>query len=128
MKQFLKNKLQSLLIFTFIMVILSIIYSLILCISNSSFTYNSFLVNNHYFPYFIGLFSFLILGIISGIKEKKKGIIAGLSSSLILLIMVFFIKLINDTLQFNLSIVIKYCSYIFISIFGGILGVNNKKR
>ena len=128
MKQYLKNKFLSFIFFTIIMLFLSLIYAIFLSLSSSSFTYNSNLINNHYITYFIGLFSFFILGIISGIKEKKKGIVAGISSSLILLFIVIIIKIINDTFNLSLPIIIKYLSYIFISIFGGILGVNKNGK
>jgi len=70
----------------------------------------------------MGLVLFLILGLISGLKEKKSGWLAGFTSSLFLVLIVIFINIISKNL--TVMSLIKYLAYVISSMLGGIIGVN----
>jgi len=71
--------------------------------------------------FFVLLVYFLIVGILTGIIEKKKGIINGIIISSILII-IGFIFLRNESFKFIQ--IIKYLAFMASSTLGSILGVN----
>ncbi len=120
---FLKNKAKSFLLFFIILTISILVYTLLLHNQVISSSKNSVFITT----FIIGIFLFLILGIISGLFEQKKGWLAGLTSGIILLIIVIIFKLCNKELD-NPFLIVKYLSFLTSSILGGILGINFKGR
>lgn len=115
---FLKNKALSYFIFIIILAITIIIYTSLLyfgVISSNDSTVKAV-------SFIIGLFLFLILGLISGLKEKKRGWLAGFTSSLFLIFIIIIINIISKSL--NAMSLIKYLAYVISSMLGGIVGVN----
>lgn len=78
---------------------------------------------NKIIVFLIGLFSFLILGFLSGNFLNKKGFIIGFINSGIV---IFIVILIKDFKISNLYELIKYLCYLLIGSCGGILGLNFK--
>ena len=122
MINYIKKFLFSFLFFFIIFSVLSLIYTIVLFVSNSSFTFNSFLINNNFFPYFIGLITFFLYGIIVGLKNKK--LLVSFTNSLLCIFIIFIIKILNDEFSFSIQQLVKYLSYEFIFLFGSIIGQN----
>ena len=116
--KFLKNKALSYFIFIIILAITIIIYTSLLYFGVISSNDNT--VKTVSFG--MGLVLFLILGLISGLKEKKSGWLAGFTSSLFLVLIVIFINIISKNL--TVMSLIKYLAYVISSMLGGIIGVN----
>ena len=119
LNSFLKNKLIIFLLFVIIFCIFSFIYSLLIY-------YDLLKTNNESFKiisFVIGLLSFFILGLISGIICKENGLINGLLNSLIVIFLGLIINIFIGK-QFMINNFIKIASYIISSSIGGILGVN----
>lgn len=116
--KFLKNKALSYFIFIIILAITIIIYTSLLYFGVISSNDNTVKIVS----FVIGLTLFLILGLISGLKEKKSGWLAGFTSSLFLILIVIFINIISKNL--TVMSLIKYLAYVISSMLGGIIGVN----
>lgn len=81
----------------------------------------------HTIIFVTGIVLFLILGLLSGYYAQEKGLLAGLSSALILIVIILLINLfVHEPLK--LRIVLKFLTYIASSTAGGILGVNIPRR
>lgn len=120
--KFLKNKALSYFIFIIILAITIIIYTSLLYFGVISSNDNSVKTVSM----IMGLVLFLILGIISGIKEKKSGWLAGLTSSLFLILIIIFINIISKSL--SIMSLVKYLAYLISAMLGGIIGVNFVKK
>ena len=59
-------------------------------------------------------------------RKNKNGIILGLLNGILIISVLFVLTLLTNN-QTDLSKIIKYLIYIFISIIGGIIGVNKTK-
>ena len=116
--KFLKNKALSYFIFIIILAITIIIYTSLLYFGVISSNDNTVKTVS----FVMGLVLFLILGLISGLKEKKSGWLAGFTSSLFLVLIVIFINIISKNL--TVMSLIKYLAYVISSMIGGIIGVN----
>lgn len=116
--KFLKNKALSYFIFIIILAITIIIYTSLLYFGVISSNDNTVKTVS----FVMGLVLFLILGLISGLKEKKSGWLAGFTSSLFLVLIVIFINMISKNL--TVMSLIKYLAYVISSMLGGIIGVN----
>lgn len=116
--KFLKNKALSYFIFIIILAITIIIYTSLLYFGVISSNDNTVKTVS----FVMGLLLFLILGLISGLKEKKSGWLAGFTSSLFLVLIVIFINIISKNL--TVMSLIKYLAYVISSMLGGIIGVN----
>lgn len=116
--KFLKNKALSYFIFIIILAITIIIYTSLLYFGVISSNDNTVKTVS----FVMGLILFLILGLISGLKEKKSGWLAGFTSSLFLVLIVIFVNIISKNL--TVMSLIKYLAYVISSMLGGIIGVN----
>lgn len=121
--QFLKFKLKELLYISIIFLLINLVYTFLIYFKILNLGNESLRT----VTYITGLLVFLIYGLISGIIEKKKGWIAGLSSSILMLLIIFIFNLIfKNTSDFNYFI--KIITYLLCGIIGGILGVNFKNN
>lgn len=116
--KFFKNKALSYFIFIIILAITIIIYTSLLYFGVISSNDNTIKPVS----FIMGLILFLILGLISGFKEKKNGWLVGFSSSLFLILIVIFINIITKNL--TVMSLIKYLAYVIASMLGGIISVN----
>ena len=101
------TKLKEILIFTIILFIFMVIYtSLILfeIVPNDNNLIRTI-------TFIMGLILFLILGLISGKKEKKNGWLTGILSSIIIIIFNFILILFTKT-NITLLLLVKYLCYI----------------
>ena len=64
----------------------------------------------------------------NGIRSKEKGYLAGLKTSLLLLSILIIINLILTKKLFSISSLIYYIILILISVFGGTIGINKKRK
>lgn len=124
MKSKILSKLFSYLVFFIIIVISASIYSLLIYYNKLDSSAKAF----NTYTFIIGIFSFLILGVIVGYRAMKNGLLEGLIAALIIilitLIINFFIHVPFITKSF-----IKIATYLTSSSLGGIIGVNlNQKQ
>lgn len=124
MKSKILSKLFSYLVFFIIIVISASIYSLLIYYNKLDSSAKAFNTST----FIIGIFSFLILGVIVGYRAMKNGLLEGLIAALIIilitLIINFFIHVPFITKSF-----IKIATYLTSSSLGGIIGVNlNQKQ
>lgn len=124
MKSNILSKLFSYLVFFIIIVISASIYSLLIYYNKLDSSAKAF----NTYTFIIGIFSFLILGVIVGYRAMKNGLLEGLIAALIIilitLIINFFIHVPFITKSF-----IKIATYLTSSSLGGIIGVNlNQKQ
>ena len=110
-----KELLLSLIIFIPIVVIYTLLaYFQKININNSSFTLSTYLIMLGYF---------LIVGLLTGFIEKRKGIINGLINGAIIILIGFLLAIITHA-SFSIMSFVKYASYLLICIIGSIIGVN----
>ncbi len=110
-----KELLLSLIIFIPIVVIYTLLaYFQKININNSSFTLSTYLIMLGYF---------LIVGLLTGLIEKRKGIINGLINGAIIILIGFLLAIITHA-SFSIMSFVKYASYLLICIIGSIIGVN----
>lgn len=76
--------------------------------------------------FIIGIISFMILGLLSGMVAKKNGLIEGMLAALIILLIALLTNLIFKV-PFVGKNFIKMATYVISSSVGGIIGVNLKK-
>lgn len=70
-----------------------------------------------------GICLFIILGLLSGYYTQEKGLIAGLSSALVIIVIILIINLFVKE-PITLRMVLKFLTYTAGSAAGGIMGVN----
>lgn len=119
----LKSKAISILISLFIFAIFTFIYTILV--------YNGKIkakANDIYrFSIIIGAISFFLIGLISGIVEKKYGIISNFITGLILLIIIIVIKLLSKSTLEGTDW-LKYGIYLITISLGGMIGVQLDTR
>lgn len=120
---FLKNKAKTFLIFLFILAITLLIYTFLLYKELISSTASSLRITS----FIIGIILFFILGGISGIFETSKGWLGGITSGIILVIIISIFKLCSHSLN-DWSLIIKYVCYVGSSMIGGMIGINFNKE
>jgi putative membrane protein (TIGR04086 family) len=76
--------------------------------------------------FIIGIISFMILGLLSGIVAKKNGLAEGMLASLIIILIALLLNLVLKV-PFVANNFIKMAAYITSSSVGGIIGVNLRK-
>ena len=118
------NFIKSSLIGTFVTLLLSFIFSVIL--SNRPML-NSQHILLVYFVVSV-LIGALINGIISSLSGLFKGIISGLISSILYIIIILIFMLIASSNGLNLYCLFLICGIIIFSIVGGIIGANLKRK
>lgn len=122
LKTKIQKKLKIYLIFLLILSILVIGYSLLVYYRKIDTSTKSF--NN--ITFIIGVISFFVLGLLAGNLAPKNGLLEGLISSSIILLLVlicnFFVKV-----PFGFKSIIKTISYITSASLGGVIGVNIKQ-
>lgn len=118
--KFLKNKAYALILFITIFTIFMLIYTFLV--------YKGTINTNKDFQriicYIIGLVSFLILGLIIGLIERKHGLLSCIITTGIILTIAIIIKIITNNI--NIFVFIKYLSYFLACLIGNILS-NYKK-
>lgn len=117
-----KNLLKSYFISIIILSILLIIYTILIYNKVISPSQLSIKITT----YIIGLFIFMLLGIIFSRFYQDKGWLRGLIVSSFIIIIILIFKFINHKVDYLQ--IIKLISYIFISCFGGIIGINTKQK
>lgn len=120
---FIQYKIKELLYVSIIFIFFGLIYTLLIFFKVIDANYSSIRT----ITYIAGGVIFFIYGLISGKLEKQNGWLAGLSSSLLLLIIVFIINLFCHT-PINLLFLGKLLSYLLCGMAGGIIGVNIKNK
>lgn len=116
---FLKNKIKELLYISIIFLIIILIYTILIYFQ----ILNTNIDTIRTITYITGLGLFLIYGIISSLIEKKHGWFAGVSSSLIIILLSLILHLFNKQ-PFNLAYFVKMLTFIISCTLGGMLGVN----
>ena len=71
---------------------------------------------------------FLIMGFKNGNKSSKKGYLAGLKISLVLIVILFIINIILKGNIFTKAAIIYYFILILSGTFGGMIGISKKKE
>lgn len=121
---FLKNKAKTFLIFLFILAIFLLFYTFLLYKQIVSTSSDSIRITS----FIMGIILFFILGGISGLFETSKGWLGGITSGIILVVIISLFKLFSNHLN-DWLLLIKYACYIISSMVGGMIGINlNKKR
>lgn len=115
----LKQKALSFLISLVIFTIIAIIYTILLYNGKINTETKSI----HIATFIIGIITFFIYGLITGIVEKQNGFLSSLISTTIILIIIVVIKLLSKRVILP-NDWLKYVIYLASSIFGGIIGVN----
>ncbi len=119
---FLKNKAKTFLIFLFILAIILLIYTFLL--------YKELIPSNastlRTTSFMVGIALFFILGGISGVFETSKGWLGGITSGIILVLIISLFKLFSHSLN-DWLLIIKYLCYIISSMLGGMIGINFNK-
>lgn len=121
--QFLKHKFKELLYISIIFLIINLIYTFLIYFQILNFNIETLRT----ITYITGLFIFLVYGFISGLMERKNGWIAGLSSSILVILIIFIFNLFLKN-NLNLNYFVKLLTYLLISVTGGIVGVNIKNK
>lgn len=116
---FFKAKLSVYLIFFIIVTLFATIYAILIYYNKLSSTTSSF----NTYTFIIGIVLFILLGLISGIKAKKNGLIEGLTAALIIILFSLLINLIIKV-PFESRNLVKIATYLTSSGAGGIIGVN----
>ena len=118
-----KSKLFTYLLFIIIMSLFCGIYSLLIYYGKVNSDENTINI----VTFIIGVISFMILGLLSGIVARKNGLIEGMLAALIILLIVLLLNLIFQV-PFVGKNFIKMATYIISSSVGGIIGVNLRKQ
>lgn len=113
------KKTKELLISLIIFIPILIIYTLLAYFEKIDLNKSAFFISS----YLVMLTYFFIVGLLTGLIEKRKGIINGLIISIIIVLLGFLCSFITKT-TFSYMTIIKYASYIFVSVVGSIIGVN----
>lgn len=120
---FLQYKIKELLYVSIIFLLFGLIYTSLIFFKVIDSNYSSIRT----ITYVAGGVIFFMYGLISGKMEKQNGWLAGLTSALLLLIIVFIINIFCHTTM-SLLFFGKLLSYLLCSMAGGIIGVNIKNK
>ncbi len=120
---YLKNLAKTLLFSTLIFLTLIIIYTLLIYTNKLPSNIKS--INT--ITLILGILSFFILGFISGNLNQKNVIIQGLISSLLIILISIIGRLITKD-ELSIKIFLRYLILILSSSFGGMIGVNTKRK
>lgn len=121
MKNTIKQKLIVYFFFSLILAIFVGIYSFLIYtkkISSDRKTFNTY-------SFVIGVFMFLILGIVSGNIAQKNGLLEGMTAALVIILISLIINFFADVPFINKNF-IKTVTYLISASAGGIIGVNFK--
>lgn len=118
-----KSRLLAYLLFVIIMGLFSGIYALLIFYGKVKVSENSINI----VTFIIGIISFMILGLLSGMVAKKNGLIEGMIAALIILLIALLSNLIFQV-PFVGKNFIKMATYVVSSSIGGIIGVNLKRE
>lgn len=105
------------LLFFLILSIFCFIYALI--IKNNNYSENSIRL----ITFVIGMVSFFIYGILTGLIYKKNGLIEGLLNATIVILISLIVNLFTKN-AFEFTNIIKIIAYLVICSIGSIIGVN----
>ena len=119
MKCFLKKQLIIYGTFMIILSIIAVIYTLLLYYQKIDTSIRSYNI----ITFIIGVISFFILGIISGIVANKNGLLEGLIAALMIILITLIINLFLK-INFHHNNFVKMGSYLLSSCLGGVIGVN----
>lgn len=117
-----KSRLLVYLLFVIIMSLFCGIYALLIYFGKVKSSETSINIAT----FIIGIISFMILGLLSGMVAKKNGLIEGMLAALIILLIALLTNLIFKV-PFVGKNFIKMATYVISSSVGGIIGVNLKK-
>ena len=118
-QNFFKTKLSVYLIFFIIVSLFASIYAILIYYDKLSSNTKQF----NTYTFIIGIVLFMLLGLISGIKAKKNGLLEGLTAALIIILLSLIINLIIKV-PFASKNLVKIATYLTSSGVGGIIGVN----
>ena len=113
-------KFKKYFIFTGIIILFNLFISLLYLLTNISYNIISSII------LIFNLISFMILGFIVSKKSKSKGLIIGLKTSSIIILILFILTLLFKC-GFNVNNIIYYLLIMLSVIFGSILSKNVKK-
>jgi len=119
MRNTLKRKLFSYIVFLLILSIFSSIYALLIFLNKA----NSQQVSFNTITFIMGVISFFILGLLAGNTAQKNGLLEGLIAALIIILITLIINFFIQV-PFVARSFVKSVSYITAASLGGILGVN----
>jgi putative membrane protein (TIGR04086 family) len=114
-----KDKLRTFFSFLIILSIFGLIYALLIWANKIDGSGAKF----HNVTFVTGIALFVILGLLSGYYSQEKGLLAGLSSALILIVVILLINIFVHE-PFTFRMFLKFITYMTGSAFGGIVGVN----
>ena len=117
-----KSRLLVYLLFIIIMSLFCGIYALLIYYGKVTSNENTINI----VTFIIGIISFMILGLLSGIVAKKNGLVEGMLASLIIILIALLLNLVLKV-PFVANNFIKMAAYITSSSVGGIIGVNLRK-
>lgn len=116
-------KLKELLFFTISLSILMIIYTTLISLN----IIPDDISLNRTITLIIGLFLFFLLGVISGKKEMKNGWLSGISSAVLILLVITLIGIFMKN-KIDIFLIGKYTCFLLCSMIGGMFGVNLKPK
>jgi putative membrane protein (TIGR04086 family) len=119
MRNTLKRKLFSYIVFLLILSIFSSIYALLIFLNKANSQQASF----NTITFIMGVISFFILGLLAGNTAQKNGLLEGLIAALIIILITLIINFFIQV-PFVARSFVKSVSYITAASLGGILGVN----
>jgi len=119
MKNSLKRKLFSYIVFLLILSIFSSIYALLIYLNKASSTATSF----NTITFIMGVVSFFILGLLAGNTAQKNGLLEGLIAALIVILITLIINFFIHV-PFVARSFVKCAAYLTSASLGGIIGVN----
>lgn len=114
-----KAKLRTLFSFLIILSLIGLIYALLIWSNKIDSSSEKF----HTIMFITGICLFIILGLLSGYYTQEKGLLAGLSSALVIIVIILIINLFVKE-PITLRMVLKFLTYTAGSAAGGIMGVN----
>lgn len=116
-------KLKELLFFTISLSILMIIYTTLISLN----IIPDDISLNRTITLIIGLFLFFLLGVISGKKEMKNGWLSGISSAVLIILVITLIGIFMKN-KIDIFLLSKYTCFLLCSMIGGMFGVNLKPK
>lgn len=109
------------LIFLIILTLFTIVYAILIYTGKINSDIGKFNTTT----FILGIISFLILGLVSGNIAQKNGLLEGLVSALIIILLALIINLFAKV-DFNFRTFLKCVTYLTSSSLGGVIGVNFK--
>lgn len=119
MKNSLRRKLFSYIVFLLILSIFSSIYALLIYLNKASSKASSF----NTITFIMGVLAFFILGFFTGNTAQKNGLLEGLIAALIIILITLIINCFVQV-PFVARSFVKVVAYITSASLGGIIGVN----